>query len=74
MVTTFPGLYIIERVGRRIPLLIGAIWQACWLLIFAAIGIALPPLENPVAGTVMIVAACMFIGNLYPMVLDQVPC
>jgi len=63
VVTTLPGLYLIERVGRRIPLFIGAIWQACWLLIFAAIGIALPPLENPVAGTVMIVAACMFIAS-----------
>lgn len=63
VVTTFPGLYIVERFGRRIPLIIGASWQAAWLLIFAAIGVALPPQENPVAGTVMIVAACMFIAS-----------
>lgn len=61
--TTFPGLYIVERFGRRMPLIIGAAWQACWLLIFAAIGVALPPTENDVAGTVMIVAACMFIAS-----------
>lgn len=60
---TFPGLYIVERVGRRIPLIVGATWQAVWLLIFASVGTALPPTENPVAGTVMIVAACMFIAS-----------
>jgi MFS transporter, SP family, sugar:H+ symporter len=56
-------LYIVERLGRRLPLIVGATWQACWLLIFASIGIALPPVDNPVAGTVMIVAACMFIAS-----------
>lgn len=60
---TLPGLYIVERVGRRIPLIVGAVWQAVWLLIFASVGTALPPTENPVAGTVMIVAACMFIAS-----------
>ena len=63
VVTTFPGLYIVERLGRRLPLFLGACWQAAWLLIFAAIGIALPPADNPAAGTVMIVAACMFIAS-----------
>ncbi|KAL9039654.1 MAG: hypothetical protein Q9180_002397 [Flavoplaca navasiana] len=63
VVTTFPGLYIIERVGRRIPLIIGACWQATWLLIFAAVGIARPPDEYDSSGILMIVAACMFIAS-----------
>ena len=63
VVTTFPGLYIIERVGRRIPLIIGACWQATWLLIFAAVGIARPPDQYESSGIVMIVAACMFIAS-----------
>lgn len=63
VVTTFPGLYIIERVGRRIPLIIGACWQATWLLIFAAVGIARPPDKYGSSGIVMIVAACMFIAS-----------
>lgn len=60
---TIPALYIVERFGRRLPLLYGAIWQSIWLLVFAAIGMASPPEENPVSGTVMIVAACMFIAS-----------
>ncbi|KAA8622973.1 AraJ Arabinose efflux permease [Pyrenophora tritici-repentis] len=60
---TVPGLYLIERVGRRVPLVLGGLWQAAWLLIFAIIGVALPPQDNPTAGVVMIVAACMFIAS-----------
>lgn len=63
VVTTFYGLYVVEKYGRRWPLFIGALWQAAWLCVFAAIGIALPPQDNPVTGIVMIVAACMFIAS-----------
>lgn len=63
VVTTFPGLYIIERFGRRIPLVVGACWQAAWLLIFAAVGIARPPDQYDSSGIVMIVAACLFIAS-----------
>lgn len=61
--TTFPGLYLIERLGRRIPLIYGAFWQSAWLLIFAAVAIARPPTEYESSGIVMIVAACMFIAS-----------
>ncbi|CBX90368.1 hypothetical protein IAQ61_001866 [Plenodomus lingam] len=60
---TIPGLYIIERVGRRVPLVAGGLWQAVWLLIFAIIGIVRPPTEYASSGTVMIVCACMFIAS-----------
>ncbi|KAK3370726.1 general substrate transporter [Lasiosphaeria ovina] len=60
---TFYGLYVVERYGRRMPLFIGAIWQAAWLAVFAAIGTALPPENNKAAGIVMIVAAAMFIAS-----------
>jgi len=63
VVTTFPGLYIVEKFGRRVPLFVGAIWQASWLVVFAAIGVARPPTEYPSSGTVMIVSACMFIAS-----------
>jgi SP family sugar:H+ symporter-like MFS transporter len=42
---TIPGLYLIERLGRRLPLVIGGLWQATWLLIFAIIGMVRPPTE-----------------------------
>lgn len=60
---TFYGLYIVEKYGRRWPMIIGGIWQGVWMLIFAAIGTALPPEQNSAAGIVMIVAACMFIAS-----------
>lgn len=60
---TFYGLYIVEKFGRRWPLIIGATWQAAWLFVFASIGTALDPAENRVSGIVMIVAACMFIAS-----------
>merc|ERR1712072_704151 len=61
--TTFPGLYMIEKFGRRIPLIVGACWQAAWLLIFASVATARPPMEYESSGIVMIVAACMFIAS-----------
>jgi SP family sugar:H+ symporter-like MFS transporter len=61
--TTFYGLYVVEKYGRRWPLFIGALWQSAWLLIFASVGTALPPADNSATGIVMIVAACMFIAS-----------
>jgi SP family sugar:H+ symporter-like MFS transporter len=63
VVMTVPGLYLIERLGRRVPLVIGGLWQATWLLIFAVIGIVRPPTEYPSSGIIMIVSACMFIAS-----------
>lgn len=64
VVMTFYGLYVVEKYGRRWPLFLGALWQAVWLLIFAAIGTAMPPGEdNKTTGIVMIVSACMFIAS-----------
>lgn len=63
VVTTLPGLYIVERFGRRVPMIIGACWQSGWLLIFAAVGVARPPQDYPSSGIVMIVSACMFIAS-----------
>jgi len=63
VVCTVPGLWWLERVGRRTPLFYGALWQAVWLLIFASIGVARPPTEYESSGIVMIVAACMFIAS-----------
>ncbi|KAG6040518.1 hypothetical protein E4U41_000340 [Claviceps citrina] len=60
---TFYGLYLVEKYGRRWPLFLGALWQAAWLLIFAAVGTARPPDKNPSSGIVMIVAACMYIAS-----------
>ena len=60
---TIPGLWMIERFGRRMPLVYGGLWQATWLLIFAIIGIVRPPNQYADSGIVMIVCACMFIAS-----------
>ncbi|KAK4656458.1 hexose transporter hxt5 [Podospora pseudocomata] len=60
---TFYGLYVVEKYGRRWPLLIGAIWQAAWLAVFASMGTALDPENNRTSGILMIVSAAMFIAS-----------
>ncbi|TFY58067.1 hypothetical protein EVG20_g8297 [Dentipellis fragilis] len=58
---TFLGLYIMERFGRRYPLIIGGLWQSAWLFVFASAGTAKVPQDNPGIGKLMIVSACLFI-------------
>lgn len=60
---TFPGIYITEKVGRRWPMFLGALWQTAWLIIFASIGTALDPEDHRASGIIMIVSACMFIAS-----------
>lgn len=58
---TFGGMYIMQRFGRRMPLIIGGLWQSAWLFVFAAAGTAKDPMQNKNIGTLMIVSACLFI-------------
>ncbi|KAH9850449.1 general substrate transporter [Lenzites betulinus] len=58
---TFGGMYVMEKFGRRMPLIIGGIWQSIWLFVFAAAGTAKDPTQDKAIGTLMIVSACLFI-------------
>ena len=58
---TFGGLYIMETFGRRVPLILGGVWQAIWLFVFAAAGTAKDPSSDEGIGKLMIVSACLFI-------------
>ncbi|KAK7421989.1 hexose transporter hxt5 [Neonectria magnoliae] len=60
---TIPGIYVTERVGRRWPLFLGALWQTAWLLVFASVGTAIDPSTSRAVGVVMIVSACLFIAS-----------
>ncbi|KAM6520225.1 hexose transporter hxt5 [Fusarium falciforme] len=60
---TIPGIYVSERVGRRWPLFLGALWQTAWLIVFASVGTAINPEGNGAVGKAMIVSACMFIAS-----------
>ncbi|KAF2085877.1 general substrate transporter [Saccharata proteae CBS 121410] len=70
-VCTFPGLYFVDRYGRRPCMMAGAAWMfVCFMLtpsqIFASVGhFALDqetPSNTPKAGSAMIVFACLFIA------------
>lgn len=62
IVCTFPGLWFIERFGRRKPLIYGGLWQCAWLIVFGAVGSERDPNEKSI-GAVLIVSACMFIAG-----------
>lgn len=69
--STFGGLYVGQKFGRRISMIVGGLWMFAWLLIFASLGsFALYPDNNPddpnartssSAGSAMIASACLFI-------------
>ncbi|PNP51372.1 hypothetical protein THARTR1_08022 [Trichoderma harzianum] len=62
--TTFLAVYLVDRFGRRWPLILGAIWQAVWLMIFASIGTATSHSSpSSTYGVVMILSSCMFIAS-----------
>ncbi|KAI0667534.1 general substrate transporter [Trametes maxima] len=58
---TFGGMYVMEKFGRRYPLIIGGVWQSMWLFVFAAAGTAKDPKTDEGIGKLMIVSACLFI-------------
>lgn len=65
LVCELPGLYLLEFVGRRTPLIVGGLWMFGWMLAYAIAGTvgntgtpADPTISKPV-GTFMIVSACL---------------
>lgn len=57
---TFFGIYVMERFGRRWPLIIGGLWQSAWLFAYASIGVTRDT-TDPVIGKVLIVCTALFI-------------
>lgn len=66
VVCTFPGLYFVERFGRRNSLIAGGLWMFMCFMIFASVGHfslnQTDPQATPSAGKAMIVFACFFIA------------
>ncbi|KAF2013767.1 general substrate transporter [Aaosphaeria arxii CBS 175.79] len=65
--TTFPGLYIVEKYGRRPSLIFGALWMFMCFMVFSSLGhFALnrdDPAQTQGIGYAMIVFACLFIAG-----------
>jgi len=63
--STFPGLYIVERFGRRRSLIVGGLWMFVCFLVFASLGHFALNKSNgsgsPGIGYAMIIFACLFI-------------
>lgn len=65
--STFGGLYVGQKFGRRISMIVGGLWMFAWLIVFASLGtFALYPdgdETNPSSGvgSAMIASACLFI-------------
>ncbi|RMZ77171.1 hypothetical protein DV737_g4506, partial [Chaetothyriales sp. CBS 132003] len=63
--STFIGLFLVERYGRRKSLIAGAMWMFVCFIIFASVGHFSLDRQNPTrtqgAGTALIVFACFFI-------------
>lgn len=65
--STFGGLYVGQKFGRRISMIIGGLWMFAWLIVFASLGtFALFPNgdesnPNSGVGSAMIASACLFI-------------
>jgi sugar porter (SP) family MFS transporter len=64
---TFPGLYVVEKAGRRRALIAGALWMFMCFMVFSSVGHFVlnraNPQATPMAGTVMVVFACLFIAG-----------
>lgn len=81
--STFGGLYVGQKFGRRISMIIGGIWMFIWLIIFASLGsFALYPDGNPndpnartnsSVGSAMIASACFFIVGFAVTVSSYMP-
>ncbi|KAI0121160.1 general substrate transporter [Xylariales sp. AK1849] len=63
---TFAGLYVVQKVGRRKALIVGASWMMVCFLIYAFVGqYSLDhdnPMNTPAAGSVLIVFSCLAIA------------
>lgn len=73
-VCTALGLWMLEAIGRRLPLIFGGLWCSAWLLVFATAGVAAnkpdpdtgikklgsPQLSSGI-GKLMICSGCFFI-------------
>ncbi|KAJ9640886.1 hexose transporter hxt5 [Coniosporium tulheliwenetii] len=63
-IMTFPGLWMVEHLGRRVCLVGGALWMGMCFLVFSSLGaFRLNPDTATSVGGAMIAFACLFISG-----------
>lgn len=66
VVCTFPGLYMVDKFGRRKCLISGALWMFMCFIVYASVGQFMlengDGTQNKTAGYIMIIFACLFIA------------
>lgn len=62
VVTTVPGMYMMERLGRRKLLIWGAVWMCICELIVAVVGTAVP-VKNLAGGKTAVAFVCIYIAG-----------
>ncbi|ORY57881.1 general substrate transporter [Pseudomassariella vexata] len=66
VISTFGGLYVVQKVGRRKALIVGAAWMMMCFFVYAFVGSFALDQENPAntpkAGSVLIVFSCLAIA------------
>ena len=62
VVSTIPGMYMMERVGRRNLLIWGAVWMCACELIVAVVGTAVPR-TNTSGGKSLVAFICIYIAG-----------
>ncbi|GJC88462.1 hexose transporter-like protein [Colletotrichum tofieldiae] len=64
---TFGGLVVVKKSGRRIALIVGALWMMMCFFVYAFVGhFALDqtnPQNSPAAGAVLVTFSCLFIAG-----------
>lgn len=64
---TFGGLWIVKNAGRRMALIVGALWMMACFFVYAFVGhFALDhehPENTPTAGAVLVAFSCLFIAG-----------
>ncbi|KAE9570123.1 Hexose transporter 2 [Colletotrichum fructicola] len=64
---TFGGLWIVKNAGRRMALIVGALWMMACFFVYAFVGhFALDhndPSNTPTAGAVLVAFSCLFIAG-----------
>lgn len=60
---TFPGIWAVDKLGRRKTMIFGAAGMAVCQLIVAAVGTAIGTTGNPAGQKVLVAFVCIYVSS-----------